>query len=62
MAEQFPETEYAETAAEVLDDADRVAVVTDWEEFSELDEEFDSMSTPVVMDGRRCIEHREGIT
>lgn len=61
MAEQFPEIEYAETAAEALTGANGVAVVTDWEEFSELDEEFDAMSTPVVVDGRRCIERREGI-
>ena len=61
MAEQFPEIEYAETAAEALTGADGVAVVTDWDEFSKLDAEFDSMSTPVVVDGRRCIERREGI-
>ena len=61
MADQFPEIEYAETAAEALAGADGVAVVTDWEEFSDLDAEFDSMSTPVVVDGRRCIERRQGI-
>jgi len=61
MADRFPDIEYAETAAEALTGADGVAVVTDWEEFSELDEEFDTMSTPVVVDGRRCIERREGV-
>ncbi|MFD1642644.1 UDP-glucose 6-dehydrogenase AglM [Halohasta litorea] len=61
MADRFPDIEYAETAAEALTGADGVAVVTDWEEFSELDEEFNTMSTPVVVDGRRCIERRDGI-
>jgi UDPglucose 6-dehydrogenase len=27
-----------------------------------LDDEFDAMATPVVVDGRRIIERREGIT
>ena len=61
MATQFPEIEYANTAAEALAEADGTVVVTGWDEFSELDEEFDEMSTPVVVDGRRCIERREGI-
>jgi len=61
MAEQFPTIEYAETAAEALEGADGTLVVTDWVEFSELDGEFDAMSTPVVIDGRRCIEHRDGL-
>ena len=61
MADQFPEIEYAETAAAALADADGAVIVTDWDEFSDLDEEFDTMSTPVVADGRRCIERREGI-
>ena len=61
MADKFPEIEYAETAAEALTGVDGAVVVTDWDEFSDLDEEFDSMSTPVVVDGRRCIERRDGI-
>ncbi len=61
MAEQFPTIEYAETAAEALEGADGTLVVTDWAEFSELDAEFDAMSTPVVIDGRRCIERHDGL-
>ena len=37
-------------------------VVTDWDEFAALDEEFDTMATPVVVDGRRIVERRDGIT
>jgi len=61
MANQFPDIEYAKTTATALTDADGAVVVTDWDEFSDLDEEFEAMSTPVVVDSRRCIERREGI-
>ena len=62
MAEQFPETEYAESAADALDGASGAVVVTDWDEFGTLDDEFDAMTNPVVVDGRRIVERREGIT
>ncbi|WP_121743578.1 UDP-glucose 6-dehydrogenase AglM [Natronorubrum halophilum] len=61
MAERFPNVDYTRTAADALRDADSALVVTDWAEFSDLDEEFDAMATPVVIDGRRCIERRDGI-
>lgn len=54
MASRFPEVEYADTAADALDDG--ALVLTGWHEFSELETEFDAMLTPVVVDGRRCIE------
>ncbi|MGM0398476.1 MAG: UDP binding domain-containing protein, partial [Halobacteriota archaeon] len=50
-----------DTAAAALDGADGALVVTDWPEFADLDEEFDAMATPVVVDGRRIIERREGL-
>ena len=61
MATRFPEVSYANTAGDALAGADGALVVTDWDEFSALDEEFDEMSTPVNVDGRRCIERRDGI-
>ena len=61
MATKFPDVNYTETAADALRGADGALVVTDWDEFSVLDEEFDEMTTPVVIDGRRCIERRDGI-
>ena len=30
-------------------------------EFAALDAEFDRMATPVVIDGRRIVERREGL-
>jgi UDPglucose 6-dehydrogenase len=62
MREQRPEHEYAETASEALEGAHGALVVTDWDEFAALDEEFDRMAEPLVVDGRRIVERREGIT
>ena len=61
MRERFPEIEYADSPKAALDDASAALVVTDWPEITELDSEFDAMSTPVVVDGRRAIERRDGI-
>lgn len=61
MAPEFPDIEYADSAAEALDGADGAAVVTDWPSFADLDGEFDAMDTPVVVDGRRIITRRDGI-
>lgn len=61
MRDRFPEIEYAESAREALADAHGAVVVTDWDEFAALDEEFDRMADPVVIDGRRVITRRNGI-
>jgi UDPglucose 6-dehydrogenase len=52
---------YADSAAAALEGADGAVVVTDWDEFAALDAEFDGMVTPIVVDGRRIIERRDGI-
>ncbi|MDG5820191.1 UDP-glucose 6-dehydrogenase AglM [Natronococcus sp. A-GB7] len=62
MAEEFPNIDYAESASEALHDADGTLVVTDWDEFAALDEAFDAMANPVVVDGRRIIQRRDGLT
>ncbi|EFW90161.1 UDP-glucose 6-dehydrogenase [Haladaptatus paucihalophilus DX253] len=62
MREHFPDIEYVESATAALDGADGALVVTDWDEFAALDDEFESMTDPVVVDGRRIVERREGIT
>lgn len=61
MREHFPDINYASSPSVALDGAVAALVVTDWEEITELDEEFDAMATPVVMDGRRAIDRRDGI-
>ena len=62
MAERYPEVEYTDSAAAALEGSHGAVVVTDWPEFAELDSEFDTMAEPVVVDGRRIVEPREGIT
>ena len=62
MREQLPGIEYAESATGALDGAGAAVVVTDWDEFAALDDEFDRMEEPIVVDGRRCVERRDGIT
>ncbi|AHG04083.1 UDP-glucose 6-dehydrogenase [Halobacterium sp. DL1] len=62
MAEKRPDVEYADSARDALDGASGAVVVTDWDEFAALDEEFDAMAEPVVVDGRRIVERRDGIT
>ena len=55
------EVEYADSAAEALTDARAAVVVTGWDEFAALDDEFDAMATPLVVDGRHVIERRDDI-
>ncbi|SDJ69752.1 UDPglucose 6-dehydrogenase [Halovenus aranensis] len=64
MRERYPGVAFEAVAspAEALDGADGALVVTDWDEFATLDEEFDAMATPVVVDGRRIVSRRDGIT
>lgn len=62
MREQFPDIEYVDSAADALAGAAGAVVATDWDEFGTLDSEFDAMAKSVVVDGRRIIKCREGIT
>jgi UDPglucose 6-dehydrogenase len=62
MRERFPGVEYAASAGEALDGAVGAVVVTGWDEFAALDAEFDAMADPVVVDGRRIVSRREGLT
>ena len=62
MAAEYPDVEYAADAAAALEGAHGALVVTDWDEFAALDEAFDAMADPVVVDGRRVIARREGLT
>ncbi|QAU12213.1 UDP-glucose/GDP-mannose dehydrogenase family protein [Halorubrum sp. BOL3-1] len=62
MREHFPDIEYADSAVTALEGTHGAVVVTDWDEFAALDGEFDAMADSVVVDGRRIIDRREGIT
>jgi UDPglucose 6-dehydrogenase len=61
MADRFPEVTDADSAGAALEGAHGAVVVTDWDEFAALDAEFDAMADPVVVDGRRVVDRREGI-
>jgi len=61
MRERFPDIQYAASPNAALEDTSAALIVTDWPEITELDAEFDVMSTPIIVDGRRAIERREGI-
>ena len=62
MRERFPGVEYLAGPSPTLSGAHAALIVTDWPEFSDLDMEFDLMSDSVVIDGRRIIDRRDGIT
>jgi UDPglucose 6-dehydrogenase len=62
MRERFPDIEYTEAAIDALDGVHGAVVITDWDEFATLDTEFDAMARPVVVDGRRIVKRRDGIT
>jgi UDPglucose 6-dehydrogenase len=62
MRERYPDIEYANSPASALEGAVGAVVVTGWDEFAVLDNEFDLMEDPVVVDGRNVIENREGLT
>jgi UDPglucose 6-dehydrogenase len=62
MRERFPGVEYLAGPSPTLSGAHAALIVTDWPEFAELDLEFDLMSNSVVIDGRRIVDRREGIT
>ncbi|MFB6105952.1 MAG: UDP-glucose 6-dehydrogenase AglM [Halobacteriaceae archaeon] len=61
MRERFPDLTCVDSAREALAGAAGAVVVTDWDEFAALDEEFDAMADPVVVDGRHVVERRDGI-
>ncbi|WP_049935953.1 UDP-glucose 6-dehydrogenase AglM [Haloplanus natans] len=62
MRERFPDVTYLASASPTLSGAHAALIVTDWPEFGDLDLEFDLMSNSVVVDGRRVVDRREGIT
>jgi UDPglucose 6-dehydrogenase len=59
--EQYPDNEYADSAVAALNCASGALVVTDWDGFATLDEEFTTMAEPVVIDGRRIIDPTDDI-
>jgi UDPglucose 6-dehydrogenase len=55
MREIFPDVKYCKTAAQALDNVDGCLIMTEWDEFRKLCEEFKKMRRPLVIDGRNII-------
>ncbi|TAA66477.1 UDP-glucose dehydrogenase family protein [Planococcus salinarum] len=50
-----PDVEYAESAAEAIQESDAVLILTEWQEIKKLSPtDFKSMTRPLVIDGRNC--------
>jgi UDPglucose 6-dehydrogenase len=59
MKKLFDTIEYCSTAEEALRGAEGCLIMTEWKEFSILD--YTIMKKPVVIDGRRIIQKKQGI-
>ena len=52
----FPTIEYSGKVKDALESADACLVMTEWDEFKQLDSEFEVMKEKIVIDGRRVIK------
>ena len=59
MKKLIPDIEYCSRVTDALKDADACIVMTEWPEFSLLDEEFDLMKNRVIIEGRRILSCRD---
>ncbi len=57
----LPEVEFCASAEEVAEDADLLAIITEWEEFKKLDLSHikSRMRTPIICDGRNIFKREE---
>lgn len=58
MRRIFPTVEYFGKSRDALQGADACLVMTEWEEFKQLDSEFEAMKEKVVIDGRKVIKSK----
>ena len=56
MKRVFPTIEYSGKAEDALKGADACLVMTEWDEFRQLESESENMKEKIVIDGRRVIE------
>ncbi|MDD3407394.1 MAG: nucleotide sugar dehydrogenase, partial [Methanomicrobium sp.] len=63
MKSLFPQITYCSSASDALKDADGCLVMTEWPQFSKLNEEFNQMKSKIIIEGRRIltIDEKEGI-
>ena len=55
---RFPELSYTESIEEAVTGADAIMVLTEWQDYRELDPEWlaTRVSQPIVIDGRNCLD------
>lgn len=56
MMRVFPTIKYFGKARDAIEGADACLVMTEWDEFKQLDSEFEAMKEKIVIDGRRVIK------
>ena len=56
MKRVFPTIGYSRNAEDSLEGADACLVMTEWDEFTQLESEFEKMKKKIVIDGRRIIK------
>lgn len=61
MMKFFRNIEYSSSAIDALRCADACLIMTEWDEFRSLDEEFDVMKNKLVIDGRHMLTPRKDI-
>lgn len=55
MRKVVPDIEYYDSVAGALNNADACVIMTEWPEFSKLNEEFDLMRSKVIIEGRKVL-------
>jgi UDPglucose 6-dehydrogenase len=63
MRRIIPDIDYCDGISDALKLADACVILTDWLEFRNLEGEFDSMKTKVILEGRKILSYKgaEGI-
>ena len=59
MRRIFPTVEYFGKARDALQGTDACLVMTEWDEFKQLDSEFEAMKEKIVIDGRKVINSKK---
>ncbi len=59
MRRLFPDIEYCDSIEKALDEADACLILTDWNEFKNID--FHKMRKKIVIEGRRILKNKKGI-
>lgn len=59
MAKIIPEIDYYSNASDALKGADACVIMTEWDEFRYLDQEFNAMNKRIIIEGRRVLSCKD---